>query len=218
MTGHFPVAALASFLLIAPAGEATPQSVPSEAAREKWQRVPDLLRAMDVRVGSVVADVGAGSGFLTVRLAQAVGAQGRVYSVDIVPDVLKRLRERVSQAQLSNVEVIEATETDPRLPENTVDSIVMVNAYHEVTDNAAVLKAFHTALKPGGRLVMCEPRPKAPGQTRAEQVKSHVLSPELITQELSTAGFQIVGRDDKFTANPSGGENAPYSLVVATKQ
>jgi predicted methyltransferase len=118
---------------------------------------------------------------------------------------------------LTNVYVVEGIGNDPRLAAATLDAIVMVNAYREVADAPAVLKAFRAALKQGGRLVLCEPRQKSPGASRAAQVKSHVISPELIQQEVVTAGFRMTSRDDDFTANPSGGENAPYSLVVATK-
>lgn len=91
-----------------PAQTATDDSPPAnEVAREKWQRVPDLLAAMAVRDGSTVADIGAGRGFLTVRLAAAVGPSGKVYGVDISPDVLSRLRQRVAKANLTNVAVIE---------------------------------------------------------------------------------------------------------------
>jgi predicted methyltransferase len=120
----------------------------------------------------------------------------------------QRLRDRVS----------EGTASDPRLPPVAVDAIVVVNAYHEVTDSAAVLGAFRAALKEGGRLVLCEPRPRSPGMSRAEQVKAHVLSPELIAQELTAAGFEVSSREDDFRANPSGGQNAPYSLIVVTKR
>jgi predicted methyltransferase len=80
-----------------------------------------------------------------------------------------------------------------------------------------VLQHFREALKPGGRLVLCEPRPTTSGTSRADQVKKHVLSPEIIVDELKAAGFDIVSREDSFTANPSGPEPAPYSLVVAKK-
>jgi predicted methyltransferase len=196
---------------------AAAQSIDAEPAREKWQRLPELFAAMEVREGASVADVGAGNGFLTVRLAAAVGAAGKVYAVDIVPDVIKRLRERIAKGQITNVEVIEGTEDDPRLPPGALDAVVMINAYHEVTKAATVLQHFREALKPGGRLVLCEPRPTTSGTSRADQVKKHVLSPEIIVDELKAAGFDIVSREDSFTANPSGPEPAPYSLVVAKK-
>jgi precorrin-6B methylase 2 len=205
---------LAGMLVLA--AVVTGQSTDVEAAREKWQRLPELFAAMGIREGATVADVGAGNGFLTVRLAAAVGS-GRVYAVDIAPEAVKRLRERLAKNNVTNVDVIEATEEDPRLPAGTLDAVVMINAYHEVTQTATVLQRFREALKPGGRLVLCEPRPTTSGASRAEQVKKHVLSPELIVDELKTAGFDIVSREDSFTANPSGPEPAPYSLVVARK-
>jgi ubiquinone/menaquinone biosynthesis C-methylase UbiE len=212
-------ALIAALACAAPAvmTSAVGQSPPAEEARDRWQRVPDLFDAMGVKEGATVADVGAGGGFLTVRLAQAVGASGRVYAVDIVPAVLDRLRKRLAEASVRNVEVVEGAPNDPRLPAGRLDAIVMVNSYHEVPDHAAVLRKFRDALKQSGRLVLCEPRPKAQGTTRAEQVTSHVLSPDLIVQEVTAAGFELVRRDDDFTANPSGGANAPYSLIVAAK-
>jgi predicted methyltransferase len=206
---------LVVMLVLAPA--VTGQSIDPDAPREKWQRVPDLFAAMGVREGAVVADVGAGNGFLTVRLAAAVGSPGKVYAVDIVPDVLKRLRERLAKANISNVDVIEGTEDDPRLPKGALDAVVMINAYHEVAQAATVLQRFREALKPGGRVVLCEPRPKTSGRSRADQMKGHVLSPDLIVEDLKVAGFEIVSREDSFTANPSGPEPEPYSLVVARK-
>jgi predicted methyltransferase len=206
---------LAAMLVLAPV--VTGQSIDAEPAREKWQRLPELFAAMGAREGATVADVGAGNGFLTVRLAAAVGSAGKVYAVDIVPDVVKKLRDRLAKNKVTNVDVVEAIEDDPRLPVGALDAIVMINAYHEVTQTATVLQRFRDSLKPGGRLVLCEPRPTTSGASRAEQVKKHVLSPDLIVDELKTAGFEIVSREDSFTANPSGPEPAPYSLVVARK-
>ena len=173
MLARLLAVAFAVALAIPPtsASRAAAQSDSAEAARDRWQRVPELLQAMDVREGSVVADVGAGAGFLTMRLAAAVGGSGRVYAVDIVPDILKRLRERLSKEGLNNVVVVEGTEADPRLPGATLDAIVMVNAFHEVDDAPTVLQAFRVALKQGGRLVLCEPGPKSPAASRAAQVK-----------------------------------------------
>jgi predicted methyltransferase len=93
----------------------------------------------------------------------------------------------------------------------------MINAYHELTHVAAMLQRFRETLKPGGRLVVCEPRPTTSGRSRADQTKGHVLSPDHIVDDLKTAGFDIVSRQDSFTPNPAVTHPVPYSLVVATK-
>ena len=209
------VAILLSLFIVAIGRAAQP--VEADAARDKWQRVAELIAAMGAREGSRVADVGAGRGYMTIRLAAAVGPSGKVYAVDIAADALKALRERAANQKLANVEVIEGAEDDPRLPASSLDAAVMINTYHDITQSKAVLAHLREALKTDGRLVLCEPRPMAPGQTREEQVKRHVLSPDLIVAEVKEAGFEIVRRDDSFTANPSGPEPAPYSLVVARK-
>lgn len=84
----------------------TAQTTDPDAARERWQRVPDIFAAMGVHEGAIVADVGAGNGFLTVRLAPAVGATGKVYAIDIVPETIERLRERLAKSNIRNVEVL----------------------------------------------------------------------------------------------------------------
>jgi len=218
MKRMFNRAALCLVGLVAALLTASAQSSDSEAAREKWQRVPDLIAAMNLTEGSHVADVGAGSGFLTVRLAAAVGSSGRVYAVDIVPDALKKLRERISAAGLSNVQIVEGRENDPNLPADSLNAIIMLNAYHEVVDYRGILGQFRAALRSEGRLAICEPRPVTPEVPREIQTARHVLSPDLIVEELTQAGFEIVSRDDRFTANPSGPEPTPYSLIVGVKK
>jgi SAM-dependent methyltransferase len=195
------------------------QSNDPEAAREKWQRIPELLHAGGIGPGAVVADVGAGSGFLTTRLAAAVGLSGKVYAVDISADALKTLRAKVESPNLTNVVVVEGAEDDPRLPAGALDAIVMINAYHEIADPQAVLARFRTALRRGGRVVLCEPRPKTPGGTRAEQAKRHVIDPLFVVSELEEAGFDVTTRDEAFAANPSGPDAPyPYSLIIARRR
>jgi ubiquinone/menaquinone biosynthesis C-methylase UbiE len=207
---------LALTLVLSPGVRA--QSADPEADREKWQRVPDLFAAMAVRDGSTVADVGAGYGFLTVRLAKAVGPTGKVFAIDIDPKVITALRDLLAKSSITNAIVVEGAADDPRLPAGALDAILMVNAYHEVADPATVLQRFREALKPGGRLVLCEPLPTSrSGPSRAEQVKQHELSTDFIVAEVKTAGFEIVSRDDAFAVHVSGGKPYPYSLVVASK-
>src|SRR5438128_2238953 len=105
-----------------------------ESSRERWQKVPEILDAMAVRPGSTVADVGAGDGFLTVRLARAVGRTGHVVAVDVSPRALERLRLRLGQEALTNVDAVTGDVDNPHLPSASLDAAVIVNAYHEMRE------------------------------------------------------------------------------------
>src|SRR5688572_29119148 len=131
----------------------------SHVKRDDWQRVEDVFREMGVGSGSHVADLGAGGGYFTTRLAKAVGVQGRVYAVDVNPVSLRELREALPK-DLTNIEIVRAEEDDPKLPAGQLDAVLVVNAYHEFADYAAVLARVREALKPGGRLVLIEPTPQ----------------------------------------------------------
>jgi ubiquinone/menaquinone biosynthesis C-methylase UbiE len=176
----------------------------TEQTRESWQRVAELFAAAHVGVGARVADVGAGDGFLTVRLASAVGPSGKVYAVDIDEKVLDGLRRRLADAHIANVDVVVGGEDDPHLPPGALDAAFIVNAYHEMPRGVAVLQRIRAALKPGGRLVLCEPVPRTANQTRAAQMSDHVLDPVLILEDLRETGFQIVDRQDAFAMNFGG--------------
>src|SRR5260221_190867 len=104
----------------------------TEEMRETWQRVRDLFAAAGVHAGGKMADVGSGDGFLTVRLSPAVGTTGKVYAVDIDPTAAERLRLRLANARMTNVEVVVGAEDDPHLPVGTLDGVLIVNAYHEM--------------------------------------------------------------------------------------
>lgn len=171
-----------------------------DARREEWQKVDQILGAMGVRSGATVADVGAGDGFFTTRLARAVGPNGRVFAVDIDEGALTRLRKRLEDEGIHNVFVVKGTATDPRLPERTFDAALIVNAYHEMTEHQQMLSALRSALKPDGRLVIVEPISDAGrARSRAEQVKEHEIAPEFVLGDARSAGFRIVGMQDPFT-------------------
>jgi ubiquinone/menaquinone biosynthesis C-methylase UbiE len=124
---------------------------------------PDLaMRLMRVERGSSVADLGAGSGYFTVRLARAVGSEGKVYAVDIQQGMLDLLRRTVTREKLTNVVPVLATEDDPHLPAQSVDLVLMVDVYHELSSPQATLAHLKRALKPGGRLVLLEYRAEDP--------------------------------------------------------
>lgn len=176
-----------------------------EERREQWQKVEAVFEAMGVKPGAVVADVGAGDGFFTVRLAKAVGAQGRVFAVDIAPDVLRRLRARTASDQLSQVEVIEATADDPKLPAGTLDAVLIVNAYHEMKAFKDILAKLKSSLKPDGRLVIIEPISQTRREkSRDEQTRNHEIAIQFVQQEAKDAGFVQVSMQDPFTTRATG--------------
>ncbi|HMF98461.1 MAG TPA: methyltransferase domain-containing protein [Vicinamibacterales bacterium] len=186
----------------------------SEQLRDSWQRVPDLFAAAGVRAGANIADVGAGDGFLTVRLAPAVGPTGKVYAVDVDAKVADTLRQRLATAGITNVAVVVGTQDDPRLPVAALDGALILNAYHEMARGVAVLKHLYDALKPGGQLVLCEPTPRSPNQSRQAQMDDHVLDPALILDDLRAAGFQVLDRQDLFATNLGGNH---FGFVVAKR-
>ena len=171
-----------------------------ESRRERWQKVQEIFAEMRIRSGATVADVGAGDGFFTSRLARAVGPDGRVFAVDIDDKALERLRNRLNDDGLKNVTIVKGAADDPKLPAGVLDSALIVNAYHEIERHEPVLAALRRALKPEGRLVIVEPvRDSRRGRARADQVRDHEIDPEFVLRELRAAGFHIVGLQDPFT-------------------
>jgi ubiquinone/menaquinone biosynthesis C-methylase UbiE len=124
--------------------------------REKEEEPSKLHKALKLQPGMVVADIGAGSGYHTFRMSRAVGPKGKVCAVDIQPEMCDLLRERSKTQGLTNIEVIQGTETDPKLPANAVDLILMVDVYHEFSYPWEMTQAMIRALKPGGKLVFVE--------------------------------------------------------------
>ncbi len=122
-----------------------------------------MLDSLEIQPGMVVADVGAGAGYNTLRLAKRVGPKGKVLATDLQPEMLAMLRENVKEAGVAEVvQPILCTQTDPKLPEGAVDLILMVDVYHEVSDPDTALEAWKTSLKPGGRIVFVEYRAEDP--------------------------------------------------------
>lgn len=172
-----------------------------DMSREAWQKVPDIFTAMGVVPGAMVADVGAGDGFLTERLARAVGPDGRVFAVDVEERAIERLRGRVQRETLTNVTVIKGDLNDPRLSAGSLDAAVIVNAYHEMAEHQAMLRQLRAALKPGGRLVMVEPISNTRlADTREDQTKQHEIAARFVEQEARDAGFRIQLLQDPFTS------------------
>jgi precorrin-6B methylase 2 len=126
------------------------------------ERPDQLVPALNLQPGDQVADVGAGTGYFSWRLAEAVTPQGRVYAVEVQPEMLERLRRNMATRGLTNLVPILGTPTDPRLPAGTMDCILMVDVYHEFARPCEMLHALWLALKPSGRLVFVEYRGEDP--------------------------------------------------------
>jgi len=132
---------------------------PERKDEEKTDRV---LAALELKPGMKVADVGAGSGYYSSRIAERVGPQGTVYAVDIQPEMLDFLRMQMKQRRVTNVTPVLGTETDPKLPAGALDLAVMVDVYHELEYPYEMLAAIVKALKPAGRVVFVEFRGNEP--------------------------------------------------------
>jgi ubiquinone/menaquinone biosynthesis C-methylase UbiE len=158
-------------------------------AEREFEEEPDrALDAIGVTKGSVVADIGAGVGYFTWRLAERVGPEGKVYGVDIQPGMVERLRRNVEQRGLKNVESVLGETADPKLTANSIDLLLLVDVYHEFSEPQKMLGKMRKALKPDGRLVLLEYRkedPKVP--IRPE----HKMSVADVKAELEPEGFRL---------------------------
>jgi SAM-dependent methyltransferase len=150
---------------------------------------PDrMLASLDIKKGSVVADVGAGVGYHSWRLAQIVGPAGKVIAEDIQPEMLRMLKQNIDQRNLKNVDMVLGTPTDPRLPENAVDVVLMVDVYHEFADPVSMMTKIRNALKPGGRVVLVEFRKEDP---KVPILPLHKMAVPEVRSELEPLGFKF---------------------------
>jgi len=197
---------LALFLVfVTPAhGQAASTAANAQERREKAIRLPDILEALTISRGSRVADIGAGEGFFTARLARKVGTEGRIFAIDIDEKyAIPKLKELVQKESLENVALIQSVPADPKLSTASIDAALMVNVYHEVEPFREMLGHVLAALKPGGRFVIVDNMPhKTKSRPRADQTKNHVLSPDLAEPEFRAAGFEIRSRKDDFIDRP----------------
>jgi ubiquinone/menaquinone biosynthesis C-methylase UbiE len=158
-------------------------SFSTEDARDRLGEAEDVMQLAGVRRGMWVADVGAGTGYYTVRLARVVGAKGRVLAEDILPNVTDQLTERVQRERLDNVAVKLGTPEDPMLPPRTFDRIFLVHMYHEVASPYAFLWHMRAGLKPNALVIVVDAN---------RPVKRHGMPPEQLKCELAAMNLQPV--------------------------
>jgi ubiquinone/menaquinone biosynthesis C-methylase UbiE len=160
--------------------------------RDGWQQPARVIEALELAPGARVADLGAGGGYFTFRLAQAVGPGGTVYAVDVDPDMTKFLAEQAAREQLENVQVVLAEPEDPLLPDGEIDLVLTVNTYHHIGDRVAYFTRLRTDLAPGARVAVLELN----GSTLFTRLLGHFTPREALLDEMQRAGYRLEREHD----------------------
>ncbi|MBI2188238.1 MAG: class I SAM-dependent methyltransferase [Acidobacteria bacterium] len=163
--------------------------------REAWQKPDEIMDVLGIADGAAVADIGAGAGWFTIRLARRVGPNGLVYAQDVQPEMLGAIRRRVAREGLRNVETRLGSDSSPNLPPRALDAVLIVDVYPEVTDRIAFLRNLAASLKPGGRIGIVNYRPGrgGPGPAPSEGVRVEAVSVE---RDAEAAGLRVLARQD----------------------
>jgi predicted methyltransferase len=180
-------------------------------ARDLWQKPQEVMDALRIKEGSIVGDIGAGGGYFTFHLAARVGPKGRVYAEDILEDEVKKIRERAEKEGLSQVVEVLGAKDDPKLPAESLDAILIVNAYHEMREHDAMLGAILRALKPGGLLGIID-APAKPGEAREKYLERHRIPEQFVRDDAARCGFKFVRQEPGF--NPPDNDRNYFFLIL----
>lgn len=153
--------------------------------RDAWQKPHQVIQALVLKPDAVIADIGAGTGYFAMRLANMV-PKGRIYAVDIEPDMVRYLTERAKREKRDNVTAVAGAPDDPRLPEK-VDLVLLVDTYHHIEGRTAYFRNLRESLKAGGRLAIIDFRLSSP----YGPPKTTRMAPERVIKELSGAGYKL---------------------------
>lgn len=174
---------------------------PGRDQRLQIDRVMDIL---GVASGKAVADVGAGSGWFTVRAAQRVGKTGVVYAVDINPEAIKYIQKRAEKERLDNVKTILGTADNSLLPANSVDAVLMLKTYHEVAEPVSLLRNLRPALRAGAKVGIID---------RNGNGEDHGVEKKVVLDEAAKAGYRLLNEYDFVK-----GDKMDYFLVLVAKE
>ena len=161
-----------------------------DPARDAWQIPDKVIAALKLKPGQVVADLGAGTGYFTVRLARSAAAP-KVYGVDIEPSMVNYIRERLAKEGLKNVVAVQASEDNANLPE-PVDLVLIVDTFHHIGNREAYFRRLGKSLKPGGRVAIIDFRPDSPDGPP----KEFRFPPEKVKREMANAGYAMAEQLD----------------------
>ncbi|MGE0874216.1 MAG: class I SAM-dependent methyltransferase [Burkholderiales bacterium] len=161
-----------------------------DPARDAWQKPHEVIQALALRPDAVVADIGSGTGYFAVRLARML-PEGRVYGLDVEPDMVRYLAERVARESLANLKSLQAKPGDPGLPEKA-DLVLLVDVYHHVGDRERYFRGLAASLKPGGRVAIIDFRMSS----RRGPPPSARVRPERVLAEMQSAGYVLAERHE----------------------
>jgi SAM-dependent methyltransferase len=179
-------------------------SIFDSPGREERLQISRVMDVLGIVPGKAVADVGAGSGWFTVRAARRVGRGGLVYAVDINPEAIRYVEQRARKEELQNVKAILGQADDPRLPAGAVDAVLLLKTYHEVAQPIALLQNLRAALRPGAKVGVID---------RNGNGEDHGVGRDVVIREAKEAGYTLVQQYDFVK-----GDKMDYFLVFTTGQ
>lgn len=160
--------------------------------RDKWMDIDKMFNLVDLKPGNIVADIGCHEGYLTIHMAKKIEEKGKVFAVDVIEHRLQKLKKNAEKRNLTNITTILGDYDNPKLPNNTLDAVFILDTYHDIKNYMTILEHVKKALKPGGHIVISEELSEsAKGKSRSAQTNSHVLSPKYVRKELEETGFVI---------------------------
>jgi ubiquinone/menaquinone biosynthesis C-methylase UbiE len=167
--------------------------------RDQWQQAEDIIAHLNLKQGDKVGDIGSHEGYMTMKLTKVVGRAGKVYAVDVLQNRLDKLNGILNEEGVTNVTTIKGDYDNPHLPLNTLNGAIIIDTYHEMDDHDDMLRHIKAALKPSGRLIICEPiASDRRSLSRAEQERRHELGMNYALEDLQKAGFKIVFKKDPY--------------------
>ena len=172
--------------------------------RDAKLHINDVMNILGVEPGRTVADIGAGSGWFTVRAAKRVTNTGEVYAVDINPEAIDYINNRVHKEQLKNVKTILSRPDNPELPADSIDAVLFLKAYHEVANPVVLMRNLRVSLKPGARVGIIE---------RNGNGADHGIEKQVVLREAGEAGFRLLEEHDDLVK----GDKMDYFLVLGVK-
>jgi predicted methyltransferase len=178
-------------------------SIFESPGRDKRLQINRVMDMLGIEPGKGVADIGAGSGWFTVRAARRVGGSGTVYAVDINPDAIHYIDQRTKKEQLQNIKTILSKPDDPQMPAHSIDAVLLLKTYHEIAHPVVLLRNLRSSLKPGARIGVID---------RNGNGENHGLSKDVVIREAAQAGYELRDSQDFVKA-----DGMDYFLIFTAK-